>query len=345
MEKTEQNLTTRINERRRIYNVDIDKEEELAAIAEEHPYIAENVLRKWTEDFIDEDSGEVQSVECNEIVARKGDTADPNTLSALKFHIDTGDIKEVVFSNVRRGASFVLGKRVSPYLVKVNGWKTRLKVLVKAADIQMAREIVEDYIEQTREGSFEFEMVKEVDRLVVIEDILPHESDGTDGEIARYYHRMELYINIANGDTPEAYRAATEKARNVESLPCYNFLVKASDAEAAQKTVANWIERNLIEGRRKSRLAGTVIKTASLYGVDIVIPDWFSEEYIEYHIANSYREGRYCDTATAFIESVTWEEEQDEEREPTLFDGTDTSDDDDTDNTDNSGEEPGSVDE
>ena len=322
MEKTEQNLTTRINERRRIYNVDIDKEEELAAIAEEHPYIAENVLRKWTEDFVDEDSGEVQSVERNEIVARKGDVADPNMLSALKFHIDTGDIKEVVFSNVRRGASFVLGKRVSPYLVKVNGWETRLKILVKATDIQVAREIVEDYIEQTREGSFEFEMVKEVDRLVVIEDVLPHESDGTEGEIARYYHRMELYINIASGNTPEAYKAAVEKARNIESLPCYNFLVKASDAEAAQKTVAGWIERNLIGSGRKSRLAGTVIKTASLYTVDIVIPDWFSREYIEYHIANSSREGRYRDTEMAFIESVTWEEEDEEKEGPTLFDNT-----------------------
>lgn len=343
MDKNEQILKTRINEQRRTYSVEKDgKDANLAIIAEETPYLAENVIRKWTEDFVDEESGEIHSVERTEIVARKGDTADPNTLSAIKFHIDTGDVTEVVFSDVRRGASFTLGKRVSPYLVKINGWKTRLKILVKAADIQMAREIVEDYIEQTREGRFEFEMVKEVDRLVVIEDILPHESDGTEGEIARYYHRIELYVNIANGDTPEAYRAATEKARNVESLPCYNFLVKATDAEAAQKTVAGWIERNLRENGKKSRLAGTVIKTASLYTVDVVIPDWFSAEYVEYHITNSYRQGRYSDTATAFIESVTWEEEEEKKKEePTLFDNTDDGDADDAD----AGEEPGNGEE
>lgn len=319
MDKIEQELTTRINERRRIYNADIDKEVELAAIAEEHPYIAENVLRKWTEDFIDEDSGEVQSVERNEVVARRGDKADPNT-PALKFHIDTGDVKEIVFTNVRRGASFALGKRVSPYLVKINGFKQRLKILVKATDIQMARQTVEDYIEQTREGVFEFEMVKEVDRHIIIEDVLPHESDGTDGEIACYWHRLELYVNIAHGDTPEAYKAATERGRNVDSLPCYNFIVKASDAETAQKTVNAWIEKSLIQDGKKSRLAGTVIKTASLYRIDVIIPGWFCQEYVEYYTKNSFREGRYTDAEMNFITSVTWEEEEEEERQPTLFD-------------------------
>ena len=342
MDKNEQNLITRIRETRRTYNAVTDgKEVNLADFAEGTPYLAENVMRTWTEDFIDEDSGEVVSVERNEIEARKGDEADPNTLSALKFHIDTGDIKEVVFTNIRRGASFALGKRVSPYLVKINGWKTRLKILVKATDIQMARQTVEDFIEQTREGVFEFEMVKEVDGLVIIEDILPHESDGTDGEIARYWHQLELYVSIASGSTPEAFKAATERARNVESLPCHKFLVKASDAETAKKTVDEWIEKSLRGGGKKSRLAGTVIKTASLYAVDIVIPGWFCQEYVEYYIHNSFREGRYVDSEMNLISSLTWEEDNEERNReaegPTLFDGDgdETDPDGDGDNGDN----------
>ncbi len=44
-------------------------------------YLAEHAIRKWMEDFNDEDTGEVVSIERNEIIAPMGDQLTPITIS------------------------------------------------------------------------------------------------------------------------------------------------------------------------------------------------------------------------------------------------------------------------
>ena len=50
-------------------------------------FIAERVLRSWYEDFIDEDSGEVVSIQRNEIILDRGTLLDSEKISSLNRNL------------------------------------------------------------------------------------------------------------------------------------------------------------------------------------------------------------------------------------------------------------------
>lgn len=58
-------------------------------------YMAEPAIRKWMEDFVDEDTGDVVSIERNEIISPVGDHITPITIAMLQAN----GVSEVVVSN------------------------------------------------------------------------------------------------------------------------------------------------------------------------------------------------------------------------------------------------------
>ena len=84
-------------------------------------YTAETVLQKWTEDFVNEDNGQTVSVERSHLLYPKGEHLDFDDFSALLFHFQSGDIKEVVLSNQQRRASIVEKSSWGVWEVKVSG--------------------------------------------------------------------------------------------------------------------------------------------------------------------------------------------------------------------------------
>ncbi len=62
--------------------------------------LAARVLRTWTEDFVDEDTGEVVSIERNEIVLERGTELDEDSINTiLEMEIDTVFLQKTEFSN------------------------------------------------------------------------------------------------------------------------------------------------------------------------------------------------------------------------------------------------------
>ena len=61
-------------------------------------WLAEPVLRKWTEDFVDESTGELVSVERNEPIITTGTYCSQDIVQLITFHLQAGDIETVKVS-------------------------------------------------------------------------------------------------------------------------------------------------------------------------------------------------------------------------------------------------------
>ena len=61
-------------------------------------WLAEPVLRKWTEDFVDESTGELVSVERNEPIITTGTYCSQDIVQLITFHLQAGDIEAVKVS-------------------------------------------------------------------------------------------------------------------------------------------------------------------------------------------------------------------------------------------------------
>ena len=55
-------------------------------------WLAEPVLRKWTEDFVDESTGELVSVERTEPIITTGTYCSQDIVQLITFHLQAGDI-------------------------------------------------------------------------------------------------------------------------------------------------------------------------------------------------------------------------------------------------------------
>ena len=58
-------------------------------------WLAEPVLRKWTEDFVDESTGELVSVERTEPIITTGTYCSQDIVQLITFHLQAGDIETV----------------------------------------------------------------------------------------------------------------------------------------------------------------------------------------------------------------------------------------------------------
>lgn len=58
-------------------------------------WLAETVTKKWTEDFLDEDTGEIVEIERNEVLVPKGTLCSQDVVQLITFHLQAGDIETV----------------------------------------------------------------------------------------------------------------------------------------------------------------------------------------------------------------------------------------------------------
>lgn len=61
-------------------------------------WLAEPVLRNWTEDFLDENTGEIVSVEHTEPIIKTGTYCSQDIVQLITFHLQAGDIETVKVS-------------------------------------------------------------------------------------------------------------------------------------------------------------------------------------------------------------------------------------------------------
>lgn len=257
-------------------------------------YTAEDVRRRWTEDFVDSDTGTVTSAERSELILERGTYIDADVASSLSFHIQAGDIDGVEVTDIKRSARPFYGSYFSPWkaVAAVNGKPVTL--ILYARYLEHALEIAREYIERTLDGSFSLQSVQAFkDCLFVEHEFSGEEQQDRDGNrIERAFYQL---------DTVTVWKADND--RTTPGL----FLVLAKDVDEAKELVeesvrdrARSVVRGIIEEAERDREEGrdTDVTADSRYirytgdfelriisGTKIpcsaIIPLEFSKEYID----------------------------------------------------------------
>lgn len=218
-------------------------------------YTGERVLRKWFEDFIDEDTGETVSIERKEVILDRGVLLDAITLQKIDFHLTNGDIEFVVVSDQKRDAMFTDGFTKT--------WIATAMILGKKKNLYLyanspvtALEITKDYIEQKYSGSFQIVTVKESDGTTLITNI----TKDTEGEL-KYY---KIVVEIEKDDF------------NYTN----SFIVRALNAEDGKSIIEAYLQ-DLQQRNNEDVEFFLTIETAKKIPCEAVIDASFCKEYLK----------------------------------------------------------------
>ncbi len=230
----------------------------------EGKYLSERLLRSWSEDFADEDTGEVISIERNEVLFDKGTFLDKTTLSELNFYLTSGDIKSVKVCDIQRLGT-LQNNSTALYSVTIATFKKKFNFYLYANSIQNAIEISTDFLEQKMIGSFVFKSIKEINYSTLISDKEEIED-------------VENHSN-ENEETKDFYFIEVETTQD-ETINTQSFILRAKNAEDAKNIVEKHIIVNLPEDRKDEPLETTLL-SAKTVSCENLIDFKFSKEYFE----------------------------------------------------------------
>lgn len=230
-------------------------------------FLAEKLVRKWNEDFVDDDTGEVVSVERSELILEKGTKLDDTAMSLINFHFQTGEFKTVQISNQRRSGE--LTKRMpSVWQVSAYFGDKKYNVFLYSNSSDNTKLIAEDYLEQLASGLFSIVMIKEVEDSTLIPEDFGYEEREDDQEfvdLEEDYYKMEVLV------------ADEDFERNQK------FIVKGNDAEEAKEKIIKYLH---VEKKKQAPEAEdyqfeVTILTAKTIPCDYVIDYEFSLDYLK----------------------------------------------------------------
>lgn len=212
-------------------------------------YLASHALKSWKEDFLDESTGEVVTIERNEILFERGKYIDNDLATQINFHIQCGDIEDVEVSNQRRLA--ILNKRTMLYPFKITALigNKRYSFILQAQDVTKAIEVATDYIELNFTQSFDITGVKLMDEVVILNERLRkfveaqeganeagEEADnGEDQRDDTKYYKIEAEVMIRTENEEEPGKS------------CYDFIVRTKDVNTAKVVITAWINAKVKE--------------------------------------------------------------------------------------------------
>lgn len=249
-------------------------------------YLAEAVVKRWKEEFLDDVTGEVTEVERTSCLFERGTKVTPDIITKILFYQQCGDITEdlLVSDQYRAGRCVPANNSGAPYLVKVelmNGKKR--KFILHATSVAMAYEIIKDYGELELQDGFKILSIQETEKFVVIEDNLRTIQEVKDGvEGAELETDMEDY-------EPKFYKIDTkceifkdgESDREFEA----SFLVFGNDAEQGKDLIGRfmdeWLARHKKEGDKDETCQLTIL-AATVYQCNKIISKQFCKAYIDF---------------------------------------------------------------
>ena len=259
-----------------------------------HKYLAENAVKTWTENFIDQDTGEKVPVERHEVIFEKGTYIDESLWPKLLFSIQAEEIKTVKVCDTKP-----LTKRnnmqVRRYIVKLsdglhncNVYTTRAKTPEDAA--QMVCDFYTIYGLPTLSGNFSV-----IDSAATGLQLLYKEDLGKAywEDLYNISHAdIERRVNNAQKILPPPYQLERFFKVNVciwdegedkyEKITC-NYIVPALVLSDAERLVKDYLEE---KDSRSGRERINDITSISKANIDFAIPQsyakaWFMKKYGE----------------------------------------------------------------
>ena len=259
-----------------------------------HKYLAEHAVKTWTENFIDQDTGETVPVERHEVIFDRGTYIDESLLPKIMFSIQSEELKTVkVCENkplVKRH-----NMQVRRYIVKLsdglhncNVYTTRAKTPEDAA--QMVCDFYTIYGLPTLSGNFSV-----IDSAATGLQLLYKEDLGKAywEDLYNISHAdIERRVNNAQKILPPPYQLERFFKVNVciwdegedkyEKITC-NYIVPALVLRDAERLVKDYLEE---KDSRSGRERINDITSISKANIDFAIPQsyakaWFMKKYGE----------------------------------------------------------------
>lgn len=217
-------------------------------------YLAENLYRKWTEDFIDESTGESVTIHRREIIAPRGTLLNNDWLPQINFFLLSSEISQVKVSNVSRN-SYEDAKGVSVWCATAEINAKKKHFYLYANSVQSVLSIASDYIEQMYEGAYNFLSIKELSYINIVSF---SKENALETDLKWYQILLEI--------TYPEIRQTTQS----------EFVVKTTDAEAAKTLSEAFFSKYLTEREFTSTLL-----SAKNINIEAVIDHEFSKKYLE----------------------------------------------------------------
>ena len=232
-------------------------------------YLAKDVKRTWAEDFVNEENGEVQTIDRYETIALRGSEIDAELIQELSFMLTSGDIKSVFVSNQQRKGYEVDNHGLYPCIVTAMIKKKR-NIQLYANSLRNAIEIATDYIELNYESRFTLLKAKFIDHCVFV-NITPakasNDNDEQQDKKEISFYKVEAIINRHDYD-----QIAT-------------FVLLANDIDEAKTNIERHVSAELQEKVNKGEIDPddveyhVTIKSGKQFNIYDVVSKDFSLAY------------------------------------------------------------------
>ena len=243
-------------------------------------YMPKHAVKTWTEDFIDEDTGETVSVERNQIVVGRGYISQEK-LAEIQFAIQAGDIQDVevseedVLDMTLYTPSYLTNFMVEISILSDAGSITKNHFAVRAQTIPQAIQIAAEFGQMYRgfEGFIRATRVVTIDASIVPDD-----------------HACIPEANRKPADERKDYFKVQVRREWVEDMKLKKsdiyYIVAANDVGQAKERIALLLdimkaEQEKKEGFKVEDDRRTTIRKAIPFEVDCIVPKEFSDLFYE----------------------------------------------------------------
>lgn len=255
-------------------------------------FIAKELRRGWKEDFVDEDTGTVVTIDRYETIAKRGQVINGDLLAQIQFYMAAGDVTEVEVSNQRREGILQVNTYAYPWEVVLEIVGKPVKFLLYASDIEMAIAITVDYAEQNFGGQFAFRSARAYKSCIMITDkIAPLPAPKEEKEVDNI---AEPFGDIDFDDEPDL-EPNTSKDNPWYFIEVYHhtdeivesatFVVQSKDADDGLGIIRAFISQKqherAVKNNEEIRPFKLTLRTAKTINCKYVIDREVSDKYVE----------------------------------------------------------------
>jgi hypothetical protein len=241
-------------------------------------YMPKHAMKKWTEDFRDEDTGEVVSIERSQVVVERGYISQEK-LAEIQFAIQAGDIADVeVCEDNVQDMTLYTPSYMSNFMVEIpifsNGIITKNHFAVRAQTIPQAIQIAAEFGQMYRgfSGSIRATRVVTIDARIVPDDhaCIP-EAERTPADERKDYFKVQVRTEYVED----------EKMKKFDKY----YIVCAKDVGQAKERIALLLDimkaESNGEGIINEPYTTLTIRKAMPFDVDCIVPAEFSALFHE----------------------------------------------------------------
>lgn len=238
-------------------------------------YIAEDVYQRWTEDFIDEDTKEVVSIERKQKLFECGTYLDKGKISEVMFAIQAEQIENIAVTDTPYDVLRFITNGLFPWEVSVMAGKTgelKRQYLVRAQSVEQAITISLEYAGMYLglTGWTSVKSVKNCD-----------------------YHIIEDSDECIPVNAPEDYDADFDYFKVTVQSRFYNdldediekrnhtYIIKSHDVGEAKERITDYCEKKWEETLKSNPRNSFIVLKAQPYDTDGIVPLSYCELYHE----------------------------------------------------------------